>query len=107
MGINYYSVFGLVARSATLLILGFYVLPKQVTEVFRPHNEFTGLRWLIFWVIVFYMITSVPSVAYQITRLNDPGQKLNLQNLATVAGNCANLAVGVILALIYNYRGKS
>lgn len=105
-GINYYSVFGLIARSITLILIGFYVLPKQAREIRRPKNDFTALRWLIFWAIVFYMFTSLPSILYQITRLDESHQTLTLQNLATIAGNCANLAVGIILTLIYNYRGK-
>lgn len=103
---NIYSTFGLVARLVTLGLLIAYVIPKQITEVRRPKNEFTGLRWLILIGIVAYCFTSIPSILFNITRLSQP-QVLNLQNVATVSGNLANLVVGIVLYLIYNYKDKT
>lgn len=106
MGVNLYSLFGLIARLLTAIIICTYVLPKQFKEVRRPKNEFTGLRWLIFAAIVFYVLTTIPAMAYQFTRLAEGYQTLTLQNFATIVGNLANLLVGLVLVLIYNYKDK-
>lgn len=100
--INYYLLFSLLARIVTLILLAVYVIPRQYHEIRRLPDQFSKLRWYVFYLIIAFLLASSPVIIYQYFTLAIT-QK-GLHNVATVASGLSSLAVGIVLVLIYNYK---
>lgn len=103
--LNIYVLIGLIIRIVAIGYIVLYIVPKQFFEVLRPRNWLTGLRWKILFFLLFIVLTAVPSLTYQGTRLHSVSVN-SLQNLSSVTGNLSYLGLAVLLGMIYNYRKK-
>lgn len=101
---NQSAAISLVIASLSLAAL-LYLAPKQMAEVLRPKNWLTGLRWRIFWILIFSIIGLIPSVVYLSIRTFG-GDNEVLRSVASVAGNFSRLANVVLLIMVFNYRKK-
>jgi hypothetical protein len=101
--INIYLALGLFCRVATVVILCGSIIPRQIHEVRRVKDGFTNLRYFVLAWLIFFLLASIPVIAYQYITLNAEGHTF-LQNFATLSSGVANLAVGIVLILIYNYK---
>lgn len=101
--INNYLLFSIIARLITLVLLGYFIIPRQIHEVMRVKDQFTRLRKYVLAWILFFVAASIPVLIYQYTTIHDMGRS-DFQNIATLASGAGNLAVGIVLYLIYNYK---
>jgi hypothetical protein len=100
---NWYLVFSLIARVISLILLGWYVIPRQIHEVRRVVDGFSRLRWYVLVWIFLFVISGLPIILYQYLSLT--GRiSVDLFHIANVASGFASLCVAVVLVLIYNYK---
>jgi len=104
--VNISSFIALVIRLIGLVVVGFYLFPKQLKEVLRPVDWLTELRWQILALLSVSVVSGIPSIWYQIIRLNG-GEAEILRNISTVTSNVSQLLIIILLVLIFNYKKKS
>lgn len=102
MEINGYIVLGLILKTATILSLAIFVVPKQWRELNKPHSTITWLRELLFAAITIYIVTRLFPFAYSATYRLFTTPAFDLQNVATVASDLGNLIFALCFVLIYN-----
>lgn len=95
----------IIIKFLTLGVILFYLIPKQVTEVLRPKDWLTGLRWQILLLLIANVITSIPASAYTILRYYGTDSPL-LREISLVTNNVSGLVIIILLVLIFNYRRK-
>jgi hypothetical protein len=98
-------VIALIIKFLTLLVMLFYLIPKQVAEVLRPKDWLTGLRWQILLLLIASVITSIPASTYTILRYYGTDSAL-LREISLITNNVSGLAIIVLLVLIFNYKRK-
>lgn len=98
-------IFSFIIALAALFVMA-YLIPKQMTEVLRPKDWLTGLRWQILLTLIASIIGLIPSVVY--LALRSMGiESEDLRSVATIAGNLSRLANVILLVMIFNYKKKS
>ena len=101
------TIIALLIKLIVFAVIAFYIVPKQLREVFRPKDGLTALRWQILVLLSVSVFTSIPSAAYQLVRLFDPaGTYELLRSIATVTNNLSSLIIVVLLVLIFNYKKR-
>ena len=99
------TVIALVIKLVVFAIISFYIVPKQLREVFRPYDGLTALRWQILVLLSVSVITSIPSAAYQVVLFLGEKSEL-LREIATITNNVSSLIIVVLLVLIFNYKKR-
>lgn len=98
MEINWYVLIGIIARLVVLVGIAVVVLPQQIREV-RKH-DMKVYRWLLLVMSLGFIALSILPFSYQATRLDTPSD-FTLQNLASVSGNLALVAMGGPYIIFY------
>lgn len=101
---NFNAFSGLVIGAIAFLIY-VHITYKQFTEVLRPKDWLTRLRWLIFGILLVAIFGFIPSLTYQFLRTIGV-ESDSLRNIATIAGNISRLGGAILLELVYNYKRK-
>lgn len=102
---NWYALTAFLISFLSLLVYAFFLMPKQINEVLRPKDWLTRLRWIILTILAVSILTSIPGVVYQYSRvLGDESDFL--RNFVTISSNISRLASTVLLVLVFTYRKK-
>ena len=81
----------------------FYLATLQFSQVIRPRDWLTNLRILIFAILIFTIITFLPSLAYQFVRLGG-GESEFLRDLVNITGRISSVCILIILISIFKYK---
>lgn len=87
------------------LLVAFYLFYRQMGEVFRPLDSLSALRWQILSVLGLSIISGIPSLVYQFVRWGG-GEAELLRQVATITSNVSQLAIVILLLMIFTYRRK-
>lgn len=112
MDINWFIMYALISRTASIMILIFAVLPTQVLELKRQRKqatflggEFYRLALTLTLIVLSTIIFSIVPVGYQVTRLDTPAN-VDLQNLSSFFTNTIILLQSVGWYLVYRVKYK-
>lgn len=102
MDVNIYAAVGLTLRVAGIVGLLVFVTPKQIRELRRPRNEYSGLRWVLFGMVSVYLFFTILVSLYTLTTLTDTDSSV-ARNAAIIISNLGSLLFSGTFILLYNY----
>ena len=103
---NIFVLISLILGTIAVGTLVFYLIPKQLSEVFKPKDWLTRLRWQILSLLCFITLMALPSLVYQLFRYLGVDYEV-LRNMASVTGRLSFLGIVFVLILVFNYKRRS
>lgn len=98
-------LFNAVFTLACLCVYLFFLIPRQMTEVLRPLDGLTRLRWQIMGILLLISFTLIPSIMYQFFIAFGHEYRV-LRNIVSLISRVTLGGLTVLFIMIYVYRRK-
>lgn len=102
---NYLALLNLVVRVVTIAVFALFLIPRQIREVTRPKNGFTGLRWRLLVSLLLMTAMLIVTLPRLVQVAQTPSVGLSA-DVATISMTVFFIAFVINEVSIYTYKEK-